>query len=51
VNDNRIYNDGVYEYDKIGFPFFKDLGNLIYAYELKRERSVFPNFRWLVISK
>jgi len=44
VNDNRIYNDGVYEYDGLGFPFFKDLGNLIYARELGRERRVVPDF-------
>lgn len=44
VNENRIYNDGVYEYDKIGFPFFKDLGNLIYAQELKRDRTFLPDF-------
>ena len=44
VNDNRVYNDGVYEYEKIGFPFFKDLGNLIYAWELGREREVLPDF-------
>lgn len=41
VNDNRIYNDGVYEYDTKGFPLFKKLGQLIYEYELGRER-VYP---------
>ena len=39
VNDNRIYNDGVYEYDKKGFPFFKKLGQFIYEYELGRKRA------------
>ena len=38
VNDNQIYNDGVYEYDTKGFPFFRQLGQLIYDYELGRER-------------
>ena len=38
VNDNRIYNDGVYEYDTTGFPFFKTLGQFIYDYELERKR-------------
>lgn len=51
VNDNRIYNDGVYEYDGVGFPFFRELGNLIYGYELKRERVVLPDFKWLGILK
>lgn len=43
VNDNQIYNDGVYEYKEKGFPFFKNLGNLIYAKELKRKRAYSPN--------
>lgn len=43
VNENRVYNDGVYEYDKIGFPFFKDLGTLIHKYELGRTRKFTPN--------
>lgn len=43
VNDNRIYNDGVYEYESKGFPFFKNLGNLIYASELKRKREFTPD--------
>ena len=47
VNDNGVYNDGVYEYDKIGFPFFRDLGNLIYTQELGRRRDVVPDFERL----
>ena len=43
VNDNRIYNDGVYEYEEKGFPFFKNLGWLVYNYELKRNRSFLPD--------
>ncbi|MEC8602159.1 MAG: serine hydrolase [Bacteroidota bacterium] len=30
VNENEIYNDGVYEYDSIGIPFLSKLGKLIY---------------------
>ncbi len=33
VNENQIYNDGVYEYETIGNDFMQDLGNLIYDYE------------------
>jgi hypothetical protein len=44
VNSNRIFNDGNYEYDEIGFPFMKNLGELIYEYELSREKSVVPDF-------
>jgi len=29
VNNNRIYNDDVYEYDSIGIPFFAELGREI----------------------
>jgi hypothetical protein len=39
VNDNQIYNDGVYEYDKTGFPFMAELGKTIYNYELSRKRK------------
>lgn len=42
VNDNKIYNDGVYEYDSIGFPFMKSLGKAVYQYELNREKSNSP---------
>jgi hypothetical protein len=38
VNKDQIVNDGVYEYATVGFPFMKDLGRLIYDYELKRKR-------------
>jgi len=37
VNKNRIFNDGVYEYDEIGLPFFGELGRLVLARE--REKS------------
>ena len=39
VNDNRIYNDGVYEYEGVGFPFFRELGKLIYQHNLKRKKA------------
>lgn len=41
VNNDEIYNDNKYEYEKIGFPFLGRLGRLVYNYELKRER-VYP---------
>lgn len=43
VNNNQIYNDGVYEYDKTGFPFMAELGKTIYEYELTRKRKNPPN--------
>jgi hypothetical protein len=36
VNENRIFNDGVYEYETIGLPFFGELGRAVLAYERNR---------------
>ena len=36
INANRIFNDGIYEYDDIGFPFMAELGRQVYAYEIKQ---------------
>ena len=44
VNDNQIYNDGVYEYEEMGFPFFRRLGEVVYEYELGREQKNIPDF-------
>jgi len=38
VNENEVFNDGVYEYEEIGFPFLKRLGRLIYEYDENRPR-------------
>jgi hypothetical protein len=45
INTNRdgIYNDDLYDYKTLGFPFMKDLGQLVYQYELKRKRTHKPN--------
>ena len=37
-NKDGIFNDNQYDYDTIGFPFMKQLGKLIYDYELKRKK-------------
>ena len=39
VNKNRIFNDGVYEYDEIGLPFFGELGRAVLAYERRKRRK------------
>jgi hypothetical protein len=49
VNTDGVYNDGVYAYDSVGFPFFKNLGKLIYEYELKRERKHTPDLSKFVL--
>ncbi len=43
-NQDGILNDSQYDYDKVGYPFYKNLGQLIYQYELKRKKNFLPNF-------
>jgi Beta-lactamase enzyme family len=43
VNEDGIFNDDKYEYETVGLPFMKNLGQTIYDYELKRERKVKPD--------
>lgn len=43
TNANEVYNDGEYEYEEVGFPFMKNLGQLVYDYELKRKKTVKPD--------
>ncbi len=38
TNTDGVYNDGKYEYHKIGYPFMRNLGRTVYKYELKRKR-------------
>jgi hypothetical protein len=38
VNENGIYNDGNYEYDKTGMPFLARLGRMIYDFELSKAK-------------
>ncbi|MCO6478632.1 MAG: hypothetical protein J5I94_18510, partial [Phaeodactylibacter sp.] len=47
VNKNQTYNDGMYEYDEIGFPVLARLGRLIYEYELERPRKYAPDLEGL----
>jgi len=42
-NRDGIINDDKYDYDSIGFPFMKSLGQALYKYELKRPRNVIPD--------
>ncbi len=45
VNDNNTLNDDHYEYEKIGFPFFAELGKYLYHLETKRKKTVPPDLR------
>ena len=38
-NSDGIYNDDKYDYETVGYPFMKHLGQLIYQYELKRDKK------------
>ncbi|MBD0353088.1 MAG: serine hydrolase [Flavisolibacter sp.] len=42
-NPKGIYNSDDYEYEKVGFPFMKHLGEVIYQYELSRQRKNYPD--------
>jgi hypothetical protein len=44
-NDDEIYNDNKYEYKTVCLPFMKNLGQMIYQYELKRERKYKPDLK------
>ena len=43
VNRNQTFNDGTYEYEELGLPFMKNLGEAIYNYELERKRLHRPD--------
>ena len=43
-NKDGIISDSKYDYDTVGYPFYKNLGHLIYDYELKRKKAYLPNF-------
>lgn len=43
VNSDGILNDDKYDYEEIGYPFFREVGNIIYHYELNRNRKFKPN--------
>ncbi|MFT3680369.1 MAG: serine hydrolase [Ferruginibacter sp.] len=42
-NSDGVLNDDEYDYDTVGYPFMKHLGEVIYDYEIKRERKIQPD--------
>ncbi|MDB5124060.1 MAG: hypothetical protein JWP94_2189 [Mucilaginibacter sp.] len=42
-NDDGIYNDNKYEYKTVCLPFMRNLGQVIYQYELKRPKNYLPD--------
>lgn len=44
-NDDEIYNDNKYEYKTVCLPFMKNLGQVIYQYELRRPKKYLPDLK------
>ncbi len=42
-NSDGIFNDDKYDYDEVGFPFMKNLGQVIYDHEIKRKKKTDPD--------
>ncbi|MDI3321728.1 serine hydrolase [Pinibacter soli] len=49
TNSDGILNDDKYDYDTIGYPFFEEVGRIIYNYELQRQRKNAPDLSRFVI--
>ena len=49
-NNDGILNDDKYDYDTIGFPFMKHLGEVFYQYELNRKKKIEPDLSSLKFS-
>lgn len=43
VNSDQILNDDRYDYLSIGYPLLRELGTILYTYELKRKRTYSPD--------
>lgn len=43
VNRDGILNDDKYEYNETGYPFFKEIGEILYQYEQTRPRNHQPD--------
>ncbi len=43
TNSDGVLNDDKYDYDTIGYPFFREAGNIIYEYERSRKRKYRPD--------
>nr|WP_295931651.1 serine hydrolase [uncultured Dyadobacter sp.] len=42
-NEDGVYNDDRYEYKEVCYPFMKNLGQVIYRYELSRTKKHLPD--------
>ncbi|MEJ7740839.1 MAG: serine hydrolase [Chitinophagaceae bacterium] len=48
-NSDGVLNDDKYDYETIGFPFLKNLGRMIYDYELTRQRLIQPDLSAFIL--
>ncbi|WP_242691697.1 serine hydrolase [Desertivirga arenae] len=44
ANKDDILNDDKYDYEEVGYPFFREVGEIIYKHELQRKRKHKPDF-------
>jgi beta-lactamase class A len=42
-NTDGVINDDKYDYETIGYPFMKNLGKVMYDYEVNRKRVYYPD--------
>lgn len=49
TNHDGILNDDKYDYEDVGYPFFREVGNIIYNYELNRKRKYQPDLSKFII--
>jgi hypothetical protein len=49
TNHDGILNDDKYDYEDVGYPFFQEVGKIIYTYELHRKRKHQPDLSKFVI--
>ncbi len=50
VNGDGILNDDKYEYEEIAYPFFREIGNIVYQYELQRGHLYPPDLSRFILS-
>ncbi len=43
LNKDEVLNDDKYEYEETGYPFFREVGKIIYEYELSRKLKHKPD--------
>ncbi len=49
-NSDGVINDDKYDYDRVGLPFMKNLGRVLYQYELTRKRTNTPDLSRFVMT-